>query len=166
MSPKCDLKHESIDDSCTLADVAGTRTASNISSALSPLPHMKHEFFKFANNTLSDDLKTKCVDVSPHADSEKKNLYVNVTVKVISNSNTVFMFPWSICKIIYVMTCLFFKFDDFCSIMADHMDKELIPHGLRAVFISPDTHYGSRLDLDVATFDQQDIEEFLLTEKI
>jgi hypothetical protein len=172
-SPKCD--HVPDDDITTpSADVSATAERLGIPT----LPYSRRELFKVANDVLPDgnhnpdsqsdivddrnQVKKKSFQVDLPGDVIGK--YANVTVRLMSGKDSSqFVFPVAIHKVIDETNGEFIKFEDFCSVVADLADGKLVTRGFKAMFISPKTHYGSKLNLYIEVLDE-DLNEYLMNE--
>jgi hypothetical protein len=91
------------------------------------------------------------------------NKYMTIMIKVFSKANHVLSFPLLVFKILNEGHEKFVSFGDMCSVIADNADNEFVHCGFNSIFISPETHYGSKLDLRIMSFGTDDEEDFLLT---
>jgi hypothetical protein len=142
-----------------------------------PLPNARRELFKVAMEALPDgDQKSETQsDIAIKRTSSKKppqddlpkdiiGRFTNAAVHLISKTGSfLFVFPLPICKTIDDSTGSFISYTDFCSLISDRADGELVSCGLKAVFVHPKMHYGSKLELYIETFDGNS-SEYLMNE--
>lgn len=190
MSPKRDSPPDSMKESSlkrepsSLDDSIGVvlTAPSAAPGAIPPLPHTKRDLFKVASNVLSD-AKTKSEKTTASSgmasnDGAKKDQglqgespidvigkYTSIKVRIFSNEILEFVFPLSIRSVMNEINGDFVSFDELSCIVSDRADDELHRRGIKTLFVSPLTHYGSKLDLRIVSFDEEEEEEFLLTDK-
>jgi hypothetical protein len=149
------------------------------SLGIPPLPRSRRDLFKIAQEMLpvTDKLESDTPAVPGIAEQDIKKSepeddlprdvigkYVNVPVRLIKNNgDRAFTFPLALRKVIDNKSGDFVKFTDFNSCIADLADAELVSRGFKAVFICPDTHFGSKLNLCIVASEYED-GEYLLNE--
>ena len=161
--------------------VSANEAASAASLGIPPLPHTRHELFKIAHEVL-DSEKVKYDSQQGITNAQSLNevgrnsdlpydiigKYTNVAIRMISiNGMHEFSFPLPVRKVIDVASGEFYKFKDFNSRIADIADAKLVSRSYKAIFICPETHYGSKLKVHIVmgNKDTEHVEEFLLNEE-
>mmetsp|Transcript_17203 Transcript_17203/g.32573 ORF Transcript_17203/g.32573 Transcript_17203/m.32573 type:complete len:465 (+) Transcript_17203:148-1542(+) len=176
-------KHEPVSDNDSVAPNAG-EAAMVTSLDIPPLPRSRRELFKLAHDTLPDE-KMKSMPQVDHDAVQEASLdedkslvvstspdylprdvigkYINMIIKLISSDGSImFTFPIASRRLIDEWSGSFLTFNDFNSRIADLADGELTTRSFKSVFYRPDTHFGSKLNLCIVTFDE-DCDECLLT---
>jgi hypothetical protein len=164
-------------------DISAPIPAEPVTTALlgvPPLPYSRRELFKVAYETLDsekmkDDSMLPTIPSRPSKkDHDHDDLpgtiigkYTNITTHLISISGSnEFSFPVPVRKLIDAKTDDFVKYDDFNSCIADVADAELVSRSFKAIFIHPETHFGSKLRIGIVmgNDESRSSEEFLLNE--